>query len=87
MGKDKERLYFAVKSWFMAQLSGWIFLGCVLILGSINFIQSFILGAITFFSSLVILRFCDKQINSIVRKILDFLDRHNKIKRFILKHF
>ena len=87
MGEDKERLFFIVKSWLMGQISAVIFLGSVLILGLINFIQSVIIGFIAYTSSLIILRFFDKQINLVVKKILNFLDRHKKIKEFILKHF
>lgn len=87
MSEDKERLFFIVKSWLMGQISAWIFLSLVLILGTINFVQSVIIGTFTYIFSLAILRFCDKQINSIVNKILKFLDRHKKIKEFILKHF
>jgi len=87
MSEDKERLYFIVKSWLMGQISAVIFLGSVLILGVINFIQSVIIGFIAYTSSLIILRFFDKQINLVVKKILNFLDRHKKIKEFILKHF
>lgn len=73
----------------MGQFGAVIFLGSVLILGAINFIQSVIIGAIAYVSSLAILRlkFCDKKIDLAVKKILNFLDRHKKIKNFILKYF
>jgi hypothetical protein len=87
MSEDKNRLHFIVKSWLMGQISAIIFLGSVLVLGVINFIQSVIIGTTAYVSSLVILRFYDKQINSVVKKILNILDRHKKIKDFILKHF
>lgn len=87
MKGDKERLYFIVKSWLMGQISSVIFLLTVLFLGVINFIQSVIIGTIAYVSSLAILRFFDKQIDSIVKKILRILDHHENIKKFILKHF
>ena len=84
MRKDKERLYFIVKSWLMGEISAIIFLVAVLFLGVINFVQSIIIGAISYISSLFILRLCDKKIDWTVKKILNFLDEHKKIKYFIL---
>jgi len=86
MRDEKERLFFIVKSWLLGH-SAWIFLNFVLILGTINFVQSIIIGASTYIFSLAILRFCDNQINFVVRRILKFLNRHKKTKEFILKHF
>jgi len=87
MTEDKNRLHFIVKSWLLGQIISVIFLGTVLYLGVVNFIQSVIIGAISYIFSLLILRFFDHQIDFIVKKILKFLDGHKKMKSFILKHF
>lgn len=86
MERDKERLYFIVKSYLMGQFSSVIFLIAVLFLGVINFIQSVIIGTIAYVSSLAVLRFFDKKVDWTVRKILKILDRHEKFKKFILKY-
>jgi hypothetical protein len=87
MGKDKDRLYFIVKSWFLGQISGIIFLAAFIFLGKIDFFQSLIIGLIAYFFSLATLRVFDSKIDFLVKKILNFLDKHRKIKKFVSKYF
>jgi hypothetical protein len=88
MKKEEEhRLYFVVRSWLMGYVGAAILFGIVFILGSINFIQTVLISTFAFFASLVISRLFDKQIEKAVEKILKILDRNQKIKNLIVKHF
>jgi len=71
----------------MGQISGIIFLAAVWYLGTINFLQTIILGTFIFVISLMISRYFDKYITVVTKKILRFLDRHTETKKFILKYF
>jgi len=87
MKEDRERLYFIVKSWLSGQVVSIFFLVAVIFLGVINWIQSVILGTSGYIISLIFLRVFDIKIDFVVKKILNILDKHKKIKKFILKHF
>lgn len=87
MKKDEEhRLYFIVRSWLMGYVGAAILFVTVLILGSINFIQTVILSTIAFVASLVVSRLFDKQIAGLVKKILKFLDKNQRVKCIIIDH-
>jgi hypothetical protein len=88
MEKEEERrLYFVVRSWITLYISALILFGSVLILGSINFVQTLLISTLGFFVSLALSRLFDKQIEKIVAKVLNFLDKHEKTKNLIVKHF
>ncbi|MBI5872378.1 hypothetical protein HZB88_04840 [archaeon] len=88
MKKEEEnRLYFIIRSWLMGYVGAAILFITVFILGSINFIQTVIISTFAFFASLAISRLFDRQIGKIVRKILKFLDKNQKIKNLIVNHF
>lgn len=84
---QEERLYFIVRAYLMGCVGGIIFPLIVFILGSINFIQTIVIGFFVFVASLVISRAFESYIERATRKILSFLDRNRRIKRFILKYF
>jgi len=85
--EDVNRLYFVIRSWIMGQIGGLIFLSIVWFLGSIDFFQAIMIGAFVFVISLIISRLLDRYINKGTRRILRFLSKHTRIKRFILKYF
>jgi len=85
--EEENRLYFIVRSWIMGQIGAIIFLIIVWYLVTINFIQSLILGAFVFTLSLLISRFFEPEINKGTKKILKYLNKHPKLKKFILKYF
>ncbi len=87
MHKDEERLYFIIRSYIMGIIGGMILPVATLILGSINFIQIVILSLFVFIVSLVISRCFEKYIDKIAMKILRYLNKYYKIKKFILKYF
>jgi len=87
MKKEEEhRLYFILRSWLMGYVGAAILFITVFILGSINFIQTVILSTVAFVASLVISRLFDKQIARLVKKILKFLDKNQRIKCLIVNH-
>jgi len=87
MGKEEEHnLYFVVRSWLMGYVGAAILFAIVFILGSINFIQTVIISTFSFFASLVVSRLLDKQIEKVVKKILKFLEKNQKIKNLVVDH-
>ena len=84
---ENERLYFIIRSWVMSEIGGGLFLVCVLILGSVDFIQSIVIGVANYFGSLIISGFFDSIINKVVVKILRLLNKRIRVKGFILNHF
>jgi hypothetical protein len=85
--EEEQRLYFIVRAWLTFYVSALTLFISVLILGSINFVQTLIISTLGFFVSLAVSRLFDKQIEKIVEKILRFLDKNQKIKKLIVDHF
>jgi hypothetical protein len=85
--KAKERLYFIIRSYIMGVVGGVVFPLMALILGSINFIQAIFLGFFSFLASLAISRYFESPIERITKKTLVWLNRHQKIRKFIMKRF
>jgi len=88
MGSDDEnRLYFIIRSVILSSIAGGMFLATIWYLRTINFVQSIVIGTFAFTASLVISRLFDSQIEKLVRRILRFLNRHEKLKKVVLKYF
>jgi len=85
--KERNKLYFIIRSWIMSQISAIIFLIIVWRLVTINFIQSIFIGIFIFISSLVISSLFESEINKGTKNILKYLNKHSKLKKFILKYF
>ena len=85
--KDENRLYYIIRSMLMNIISGIIFLFSVWVLKLVNFVQILVLGMFSFIFALGISRVFDSHIERTVKKILKFLNRHSKLKNFILKYF
>ena len=81
-----QRLYFVVRSAIMSLLSALIAFIIVGFIGEINVVQVFFLGIFLFVASLVISRLFDKQIIKVSKKIVSYLDRHNRTRSFVLKN-
>ncbi|MFH8086774.1 MAG: hypothetical protein QW609_03070 [Candidatus Aenigmatarchaeota archaeon] len=84
---QEERLYFIVRSYLMGCIGGIIFPAIVFVLGRINWVQSIIIGTFVYIISLAISRVFERQIDNITKKILVRLNKHKRIKNFILKYF
>ena len=82
-----QRLYFVLRSIVMGVISALITFSVIIYLGTINFIQSFFLGISVFIFSLMLSRLFDNQIVSLSMKIIEFLEKHNRLKTVILKAF
>ncbi len=83
---SEDKLYFIVKSWLVGQIGAIILYLVVLILGSIDFIQTIIVGFVGFIFSLITSRYFEKYINNITKKIMRFLDTHKRVEKFIIKY-
>lgn len=84
---EQDRLYFITRSLIMSQVGAIIFLSFIIILKTINVIQSIFIGITLFVASLTISRFFSNHIDKVVGFVLIYLNRHKKLKKFILKHF
>jgi len=80
-----QRLYFVVRSVLMSLISALIYFLVVLYLGAIDAVQAAFLGVFVFVAALVVSRLFDKQIVSVSKKIISFLNKHNRLKTFVLK--
>jgi hypothetical protein len=82
----KATLHFIVRSCFMGLMNSLMLLSIVYVLGSINTVQVFFIGIILFIATLVITRLFSKQIEKATHITLKYLDRHQRIRGFILKY-
>ena len=80
------RLYFIVRSVFLSLLSSIPFFVVVLILGSINVVQTIILGIFVFVFSLAVTRIFENPMIKLVQKIVNILQRHRRARDFILRN-
>ena len=80
-----QRLYFVVRSVLMSLISALIYFLVVLYLGAINAVQAAFLGVFVFVAALVVSRLFDKQIVAASKKIIGFLNKHKRVRTFVLK--
>jgi len=80
------RLYFIVRSVFLSLFSSIPFFVVVLILGSINVVQTIILGIFVFVFSLAVTRLFENPMIKLVQKIVTILQRHKRARDLILKN-
>jgi hypothetical protein len=82
-----QRLYFIIRSFLMGLISAGVTFLIVLYLGSINVIESIIIGIFVFIFSLAVTRLFDTQITKATKKIVELMASHRAIRDFIMKHF
>jgi hypothetical protein len=82
-----QRLYFIIRSFLMGLISAGVTFLIVWYLGSINVIESIIIGIFVFVFSLAITRLFDTQITKVTKKIVELMTSHRVIRDFIMKHF
>ncbi len=80
-----QRLYFVVRSLLMSLIGALIYFLVVLYLGTIDAFQAALLGVFVFVASLVASRLFDKQIVHAAKKIIIFLNKHERLSTFVLK--
>lgn len=80
-----QRLYFVVRSVLMSLISALIYFLVVLYLGAIDAVQAAFLGVFVFVVALIVSRLFDKQIVAASKKIISFLNKHKRTRRFVLK--
>jgi len=79
-----QRLYFVVRSVLMSLISALIYFLVVLYLGAIDAFQAAFLGVFVFVASLIASRLFDKQIVHASKKIIIFLNKHERLRTFVL---
>ena len=79
-----QRLYFIIRAATMSLISALITLIVVLYLGTINVTQAVLLGILVFAIALITSRLFDKQIIQTTKKIIHQLNKHKKLRNFIL---
>ena len=82
-----QKLYFIIRSFIIAEISGAITLLFIWYLGSVDVTKNFIIGIFVFVLSLVITRSFDEQIAKAARKIVELLASHRTSREFIMNHF
>lgn len=82
-----QRLYFVVRSVLLSLISGLIFFITVWYLGTIDLAQVVFLGIFVFVTALVVSRLFDKQIVKVSKKLVNFLNKHRRLRTFVLKKF
>ncbi len=82
-----QRLYFIIRSFLMGLISAAATYLIVWYLGSINVIESIIIGTFVFVFSLAMTRLFDTQITQATKKIVELMTSHRNIRDFIMKHF
>jgi ABC-type transport system involved in cytochrome bd biosynthesis fused ATPase/permease subunit len=80
-----QRLYFVVRSVLMSLISASIYFIVVLYLGAIDAFQAAFLGVFVFLAALVVSRVFDRQIVKASKRIIHFLIKHEKLRRFVLR--
>jgi hypothetical protein len=82
-----QRLYFIIRSFLMGLISAAVTYLIVWYLGSINVIESIVIGTFVFVFSLAVTRLFDTQITQVTKKIVELMASHRAIRDFIMKHF
>ena len=82
-----QRLYFIIRSFLMGLISAGVTYLIIWYLGSINVIESIVIGTFAFVFSLALTRLFDTQITQVTKKIVELMSSHRAIRDFIMKHF
>ena len=80
-----QRLYFVIRSVIMGLISALITFIVVWFLGTVQVAQVILLGLFVFIIALVVSRLFDKQIVKASKKIITILNKHKRLRTFILK--
>ncbi len=81
-----QRLYFVIRATIMGLMSALITFIVVWYLGMIDVAEAVFLGIFVFVVSLVVSRLFDKQIVRVSKKIVNFLNKHRRLRTFVLKN-
>lgn len=82
-----QRLYFIIRSFLMGLIGASVTYLTIWYLGSINVIESIVIGTFVFVFSLAVTRLFDTQITQVTKKIVELMASHRGIRDFIMKHF
>lgn len=82
-----QRLYFIIRSAFMAVLAMVLTFLFVSFFGEIGVVLAVILGLLIFIAGLTVTRLFDQQTVGLTKYIVGILARHKKLRKFIMNHF
>lgn len=85
--RGEKELYFIVRAIVLNGIAGLLFLTSVGILGTIDLIGAILVGFFIFIAALLISKLFEREIDWLVLKMLAKLERHKRLKKFILTHF
>ncbi|MCL1976969.1 MAG: hypothetical protein FWG55_02500 [Candidatus Bathyarchaeota archaeon] len=80
-----ERLYFVIRTSIMGLMTGLLTYAVISIFGITNFFDLILLGIFAFIVSLMASRYFDGPIVKVCHFILKYLDRHQRLRVFILR--
>jgi len=81
-----NKLYFIARSGIMTLISGMTFLIATIMLRTIGALEVVIIGLLCFLISLFISRQTDHLIHRGANLIINFLDKHKRLKEYILRY-
>ena len=82
-----QRVYFIVRSVAMTIMGAIITLAVFWQLGTVNVIEDFLLGVVSYLISLSVTRLFDNRIVKFSENVLVYLDNHVKLRDFVVKKF
>jgi hypothetical protein len=82
---SRYNIYFIIRSAIAGLMGFLIFSFLAWLLKTLTYVQAIIISFIAFASPVVLSKVFHEKIESLVEKIFIFLERHKKIKRFVLK--
>ena len=82
-----QRVYFIVRSVIMTIMGAIITLAVFWQLGTVNVIEDFLLGVVSYLISLSVTRLFDNRIVKFSENVLVYLDNHIKLRDFVVKRF
>jgi VIT1/CCC1 family predicted Fe2+/Mn2+ transporter len=82
-----QRLYFIIRSAFMAVLAMVLTFFFVSFFGEIGVVLAVVMGMLIFITGLIVTRLFDPQTVRLTKYIVRILANHKKIRKFIMNHF
>jgi hypothetical protein len=82
-----ERLYFIIRSFLMGVIGFLFTITSVYILGTVDALQTFLIGITAFTAGLFITRLFDSQTSRLTKKAVMYLSKRRRIRDIIMKYF
>jgi hypothetical protein len=82
-----ERLYFIIRSFLMGVIGFLFTITSVYLIGTVDALQTFLIGITAFTAGLFITRLFDSQTNRVTKKAVIYLSKRRRIRDIIMKYF